>query len=316
MKLKKAAIFCSQGLGDGLLFLVIAQNLKIEGYEVTLFHNSLFEMKKWFPNILFSSYPSKIVIGEFLSKFDKIIINADNTEINKSICFFAKNNLPDLSYLLFPTTCKGKNLPGDFLFNWKKTMVENLTDFCSNKLHCKNISRSNGVVPDKNLSYRKNLMRIIIHPTRKSSMLKWPKEKFLCLANKLKINGYEVVFILSEKEMEEWGWIKNYGFSVPYFSSLIELSSYIYESGYMIGSDSGIGHLSSCLKIPTLTIFSSRRKAYFWRPDWYLGERVFPAKWIINCKGLRLREKFWDKNISVKKVFLAFQQLKRKVNLL
>ena len=76
----------------------------------------------------------------------------------------------------------------------------------------------------------------------------------------------------------------------------------------MLGNDSGIGHLASSLKIPTLTIFATKRKEILWKPNYITGITV--SSWpLINIKGLRLREKFWKKTISVKKVIHNFNKL-------
>ncbi|PZQ39214.1 MAG: hypothetical protein DI559_09145 [Ectopseudomonas oleovorans] len=34
---------------------------------------------------------------------------------------------------------------------------------------------------------------------------------------------------------------------IPHFSNVRELAAYLYESGYIIGSDSGVGHLAAAL---------------------------------------------------------------------
>lgn len=36
-------------------------------------------------------------------------------------------------------------------------------------------------------------------------------------------------------------------FLIPHFSNVRELAAYLYESGYIIGSDSGVGHLAAAL---------------------------------------------------------------------
>ena len=74
----------------------------------------------------------------------------------------------------------------------------------------------------------------------------------------------------------------------------------------MIGNDSGVGHLASCLGIPTLTICRSQMAANFWRPGWSKGAVITPPAWVPNLKGLRLRDQHWQKFISVKKVYKTF----------
>jgi ADP-heptose:LPS heptosyltransferase len=77
----------------------------------------------------------------------------------------------------------------------------------------------------------------------------------------------------------------------------------------MIGNDSGIGHLASCLNLPTLIICRSKIAAPFWRPGWTSGEVILPPAWIPNLKGLRFRDKYWQKSITVPKVLKSFNLL-------
>jgi len=45
--MKKAIIYASHGLGDGLIFLSLAYNLNKKGYKVDLFHPFLEKMQSW-----------------------------------------------------------------------------------------------------------------------------------------------------------------------------------------------------------------------------------------------------------------------------
>jgi ADP-heptose:LPS heptosyltransferase len=76
----------------------------------------------------------------------------------------------------------------------------------------------------------------------------------------------------------------------------------------MIGNDSGIGHLASNLKIPTLTIFASRRKKTLWRCDFFQNDIIYPLP-LINIKGFRIRDKYWYKTIFVFNILKKFNKL-------
>ena len=62
----------------------------------------------------------------------------------------------------------------------------------------------------------------------------------------------------------------------PIFSSLEELTSFLYESAFFIGNDSGPGHVASALNIPTLTIGQTKdlidNSFELWTNDFYLTE--------------------------------------------
>jgi heptosyltransferase III len=96
---------------------------------------------------------------------------------------------------------------------------------------------------------------------------------------------------------------------VPLFSGQSEMTAFICESGYMIGNDSGIGHLASCLGLPTVTICRSEQNGRFWRPSWAPGKLITPYKWIPNLKGLRWRDQHWKTWISVRRVLDNFLSL-------
>jgi ADP-heptose:LPS heptosyltransferase len=136
-------------------------------------------------------------------------------------------------------------------------------------------------------------------------------EKFIALSEHLKTQGFEPVFILAEGEKAGWPLER---IEVPHFQGLADLCAYICESGYMIGNDSGIGHLASCLKLSTVTICRSLLAANFWRPAWSLGEVVTPSSWIPNVKGLRWRDAHWKRLVGVPKVLKTFNHLVQKAS--
>lgn len=304
--MKKALVYSSNGLGDGLLFLVISNNLSKNGYLVDTYHPFLSELNRWFDYTNIKPYPKDSQNLEFLKDYDLLIINSDYLPLNKEIVKYIKNNFKNHSYELHPSTCKGKNPPiGNLKFDIKKTVVENLNFFCKNILNLQNVESTNSIKPLKNLTYRKYKNRIVIHPSSKDIEKNWPKEKFKELCDKLKIMGYEPNFILTDSERKQF---EDLNIEIPKFNNLEERASYIYESGYMIGNDSGIAHLASSLKIPTLTIFSTKRKEKFWKPSFFIGKTVI--SWpLINISHLRLREKYWKKTITVKRVLNNFIKL-------
>jgi hypothetical protein len=305
--MKKAMVFCSQGLGDGLLFLVISYNLFKNGYIVDTFHPFLSILNDWFEYTQIKSYPLSDKNLEFLGNYDLIIINSDYNFLNKSIVQHSKQNYPDKTYELHPSTCKGKNPPiGNLKFDFTKTITENLQFFCKNFLNLKNVELTNFLRIPKHLKYRKYLKRIAIHPSSKDVEKNWPKEKFYRLCKKLKKIGFEPNLILTSFERKQFEDIMD--IEKPEFKDINEIASFIYESGYMLGNDSGIAHLASSLKIPTLTIFSTKRKERFWKPNFFISKTV--VSWpLLNISGFRLREKYWKNTISVNRVLNNFKKL-------
>jgi hypothetical protein len=124
----------------------------------------------------------------------------------------------------------------------------------------------------------------------------------------LRKKGFEPVWIIGPQEIGEWKQMKG-DFEMPEFSTLDVLARYIYESGYFVGNDSGLGHLASFLEIPTLTITRRRAHAKLWAPGYTTGVIVTPNPWIPNISGFRLRDRHWQKFISTRKVLRAFDRL-------
>ena len=99
--------------------------------------------------------------------------------------------------------------------------------------------------------------------------------------------------------------------NAPHFKSLKEVAAFLYESGYLIGNDSGLGHLASNLNIPTLTISGNPKRVRLWRPDWALNHVVTIPFPLPNFKGIRMRvrENFWQHFIPVARTLKAFRKL-------
>jgi heptosyltransferase III len=306
---KRCAVVCSHGLGDGLIFLTLSHNLSKNGYEVDTYHSSLFSLQRWFPHLPIKPFPKKEAIPCIFSSYDKIVINSDHSEENCLIQKYALEKNRESSWILHATTCRGKHLPGDLRLDTEKSMVTNLLKFCQDPLQLTSLYRENGIKAPPELLHKKEKKRVVIHPTSRNEMRNWPHQKFVKLALLLKKEGYDPCFMVAPFERRKWEWVQFHGIHLPSFSSLDEMASFLYESSYLIGMDSGIGHLASCMQIETLTIFACKRKKEFWRPDWTKGRSVLPTTFLPNLKGLRLRDKYWKPFLSVKKVLKEFRQL-------
>ena len=91
------------------------------------------------------------------------------------------------------------------------------------------------------------------------------------------------------------------------FRKLDNVATWVYESGWFIGNDSGIGHLASSLHIPTLSLFMRRGIARTWRPDWGTGQVLIGSTFLPT--GF-LKERYWKYMLSVRQVSRAFEQLR------
>jgi heptosyltransferase-3 len=293
------AIISARGLGDGVLSMIIAHHLKQHGYSVTVFHDFLTQLREWFPQQTILNYPPAIKSGkinvdqirEIFQPFD-LVISTDGAPL------FAYREILGDKYKIFY----------EHDFNKRQTIAANFMTICTDFFHLKNVSLANGLEIPTTLQPRKFGQRVIIHPTSTCPTKNWLPEKFIRLARKLQQKNFEPIFVVSPVERPDWLWIESHGFALPYFANIDRLARFIVESGYMIGNDSGIGHLASNLGIPTLSLFSRKSMANLWRPNWSVGRIVTPS---FQLPGARLRVKYWKKFLTVRRVRAAFNKLLR-----
>ncbi len=297
----KAAVICSKGMGDGLMMMVASHRLKLEGYDVTTFQDSLGELEDWFPGHHFAK---RSTIGS-LEAFDLIVLQNDNTPFS----FKLIEKYRDKIYIFYASYEEGKHCalkPQDRIFDRALPLVTNVAQSIASILGKMDPILENGIAVPKELSYRKYQKRVVIHPTSTTPKRTWSREKFLGVAKKLEKEGYEIAFSLSPDEKEKWRGIP---FAIPEFPNLSALASYLYESYFLIGNESGTGHLASNLGIPTIIIASCPKQMALWRPGFLLGKVVTPSFYIPNTKLLRLRENRWQAFISPRRVVKTFHEV-------
>lgn len=306
----KAAVICSQGIGDGLLMMVASHRLFSRGYTVTTYQDALHQLSKWFPDHQFKKRSSLDQIEKQLRPYDLIILQNDNSDLSKSLIkLYKQGKLHNLS-IFYSSYEEGKHAPltsWDRVFDRSRPMVDNIAEAIASVLQCNQISKNNGLVAPAGLEKGQYSKRILIHPTSTTPHRTWDPYKFIDVAQLLVHKGYEVAFCVSPQERSEWVPLVEGSFQLPIFPTLNELAAYVYESSFLIGNESGTGHLASNLHIPTLIIASCRKQMALWRPGWFAGKVITPYRFIPNFKGSRLREKQWKAFISPKRVVRTFQ---------
>lgn len=300
----KALVIPADGIGDALLMMIAAQQLVKKGFNVTLYHKEFGSFKEWFPKVKIEAYdPSKI------HSFDRVILQNDDSEkalqlkqirlINKQIEF-------SIFYPRYKFIKHGYLEKGDFVFDPRHTMVKNIAKSSQELLSLKTLDTNTGIAIPQNLSYQKNKNRVLIHPTSRDIDKNWLQKKYLKLAKKLIKNGFDPQIICSTQERPICKFFEKKGLPISSFETLSEAAGYIYESGHLIGNDSLIGHLASLLQIPTTIIAKEKKHMRLWRPGWLKGSVVTPPPWVINCKGLRLRDRYWKRFVFVSQVLDKF----------
>jgi heptosyltransferase III len=296
----KCAVLSCLGLGDGLLAMILSYNLKRNGYSVTTFHPHLNQLQSWFPDQTISPFPQRIE----LSSFDKFFIFYEKSRHMKEILQDCLEHARERTTVINPIATPNRDYPfwAESQFDGSESFANNLVMFCKTVLHLKDVVKSNGIVPQ--ILVRQFARRVILHPTSSKAEKNWKKEKYLLLAQQLKEKNWEPVFILSPDERKQWPEV-----NAHLFPTLEPLAAYVAQSGSFIGNDSGIGHLASCLGLPTVTLCSTKRTANFWRPHFSKGTILIPSSYVPNIKGFRLRDRYWRELISVPRVLRAFEAL-------
>lgn len=307
----KALIICKKGIGDSLQHLIVAYSLMKNGYEVEFFSNSLQPLKNLFSFVKISPISDEMLIEEKINKTSLIVIKSDHDADIQAVMALAKKQKQISSWILHPTTCKSRGkLPGDFPLDPTQSMVENLQKFCTEALHLQDVNSFNGIEIPTEWSRKKFPKRVVIHPTSSNEKRNWPSRKFLTLCKRLKANGFDPVLVMSQDEQEAFPTHIYKDVKILSGRDLTQIARLLYESGYFIGNDSGIGHLASNLSVPSLTIFASRRKRHLWLPRFNensLGVASLPV--LPNLKFCRWQNKYWEKALPVWLVWRSFQKL-------
>jgi heptosyltransferase-3 len=285
--MENVAVVCARGLGDALLSMIVSHNLSLSRVRVTTFSSVLCELNDWFPNHTILPYPQKEDFEKTFSSFDTVIA-ADHSIVT------AKHDFGN-RLIVFEES----------QFNKSLSMAANLQEHCASLLNLPYSEKGNGLVIPVGLSWRCFPKRVAIHPASANTKKNWPAEKYIKLGEKLEKQGFSPYFCLSPSERKTWaGRVPKE--QLPLFPTVHELACFLFESGLMIGNDSGVGHLASALSIPTISLFSRKSYARLWRPGW--GENVVVAPPDI-LPGARLKQKYWKHLLSVRRVLRAFKKL-------
>src|SRR5579872_3073028 len=276
--MKRAALLPSAGIGDALLMMIAAHRLLQEGFSVTTYHPGLIGLQEWFPGHVFAKAPDLESLHSLLDSVDLLIVQNDNSSRIKHLlqCKTEQRKKLSIFYATYSLFKHGPLSTKDQVFNAALPMAENLSHAIAKLLASKDVSKDNGLRIPEGLHQRRFPKRVIIHPTSSSSQKNWPTAKYLELARLLDKQGYTTALSLSPQERASWKNLGTLDIEAPPFTSLHEVATYIYESGYVIGNDSLIGHLASNLHIPTLIIADNEERMRLWRPGWLQGEVLTP----------------------------------------
>lgn len=286
---KKIAFISSPQLGDSLIAMIVVNNLLTNGYQVTVFGNYLYQLRNWFPNATILKPPQPDKMQEAYSNFDILMCSYPH-DVNSYA-------IPSHQQVIILA-----NLP---IYTAKMSLIDVQVIICKDELNLRSVSCENGLIPLETLAHRKYKSRVVIHPTSGAKFRNWSPKKFIKLARLLIKQGFEPCFVVSPNEYQDWWRLIAENLKLFKSDSLDATAKYIYESGWFIGNDSGVGHLASNLGIPTISLILRPSLARQWRPNWAPGIVILPPPWLITRL---LKEKFWKNFISVNKVLRIFNK--------
>lgn len=278
-------------LGDSLVFMILAHNLRRNGFKVTVFNNFLTTLRSYFPEEDPQPYPTEETARANLAKLFDVLIYTHHEIIPAEL----KND---------PQACVLEDYK--LFHQTPMLMVDIMASVCQGVFGLAHVVKSNGFKIHGELEFRKHHHRVIIHPSASIPMRQWAVQRFIALAHQLKKHNYEPVFVIAAYEQPQFTWIAEQGFTMVANPSIEALPQLFYESGWFIGNDSGVGHLASNIGIPTITLATGKGKTLRWRPGWTYGTALFPHIPLIRGKWKR---SYWKYCISVSRVMRAFTQL-------
>ncbi|PLZ03086.1 ADP-heptose--LPS heptosyltransferase [Burkholderia sp. WAC0059] len=287
----RVALVLSPALGDSLLMMIVARNLHANGVAVTVFGRQANELAAWFPDVDIRPDLSHATVQATLAGFDTVIqMHLDRP--------FAHLERLHPRVVLLDSTYRARS---------SKSMAERLAQFCRDELGLASVGKSNGIIAPAALQHRRHLSRVAIHPTASTLDKCWLPSRFIRLALRLRKLGFSPQFVVAREERQAWAYVERYGIALPELDTLDSVAAWLYESGWFIGNDSGIGHLASNLQVPTLSLFMRRGLARTWHPGWGAGSVVVGSAYLPTG---RMRERYWKYTLSVARVARAFEQLR------
>lgn len=279
----EVAVALPPPIGDSLIGLVLVNNLIRNGYRPVVFGWVAEHLADWLPGVDVRKPEGHT------GAFDTVI-ELWKTDYAAALSRSGRT----LSLDRFPE------------YSGSKHMVERIVDVATHVLQLRDVTRSNGLVVPAGVMRGRFANRVAIHPTGSHPEKMWERDKFLALSRALMRRQLSPSFLVSPSEMSGWNDVAREGHEVNALPRLGDVATWIAESSWFIGNDSGLGHLASSLGVPTLTLFMRRGLARSWRPGWGPGAVVLPPALVPSAA---LRERLWKRLLTVRRVMSAFNAL-------
>jgi hypothetical protein len=277
------AVVLPSPIGDSLIGLVLVDNLIRNGYRPVVFGWVAEQLAEWFPQVTVGRRDAWQGVFDTVIELRPTDYASALSRSGKTICLAT---LPE--------------------YGGSKHMLDRIVDIATNVLGLSDVTRSNGLVVPAGVMRGRFSNRVVIHPTGSHPEKMWRREKFIALSRVLVRRKFQPSFLVAPSEMDARGEIADEGCEVNALPQLSEVAAWIAESSWFIGNDSGLGHLASCIGVPTLSLFMRQGLARSWRPGWGPGAVVL-APSFLPFGGLR--ERLWQRLLTVRRVMSAFLRL-------
>ncbi|WP_233273007.1 glycosyltransferase family 9 protein [Paraburkholderia acidisoli] len=287
------ALVLSPALGDSLNLLVIAHNLVRANWQVRIFGAHAWSLAAWFPHLPIEPALREDAARETLERFDVVIqMHRDRPFADLHAWHPGFVDLHEIEYA-----------------DGEPCMAHRFAVFAAARFDLPGVEISNGMQAPAGLVHRRYAHRVAVHPEASTPDKRWLARRFIGLCRRLGTQGFAPELVMAERERARWLPRVRDALPLRAFHDTAELAAWLYESGWFIGNDSGLGHLASALGIPTLTLFRRRRVAQRWRPGFHCAEIVLPPWWLPSAG---LKERLWRESISINRVMRRFGELRKR----
>lgn len=326
----RIALVAFSSLGDGLLYLMMAENLRLNGYKLTYYGDIGHQLRHWLPQLDIRPYPPRDDLDAALADYDLAIVSPPQylrdrmddrllDALRRKWLLVCQRAPASWRHDLTATLAASRPpeivaelaglLDGGGPIRFRKFADESVVDitlaYLRERMHLASLTRQVALTPPAGLAHRRHRRRIVVSPDSAWPRRKdWPPQAFLRLCRALRARGDEPVIVVAPANHARWAHMPGNDFPTPVFPGIDALAAYIYESGALIANDSGNGHLASFLGVPVVTIYRKRNPKFHWRPDWGPGRVVCPSL-TLPWFG----ERVWKPFVGVSAVLAALDEL-------
>jgi len=301
----RIALVSYDSLGDGLIYLMMAENLRLNGFDVTYYGTCISNLAEWFPQLSIRPYPETGRMESELKDFDLVLCSPPSFIRHKSteaemrrlaeqyviICVsrnFSGSWRVDHTRRIENELPPGKSLRLQRLASCSgsirhrkasgQTVVQATLSFMQKDMGLERVTPDVELHPPAGLVHRRYRDRVVLCPDSTNPERKdLPPSRILHLAARLKSRGLDPKIVAAPANIAQWQELAANVCESPALRTIDALAAYLYESGAVVASDSGSGHLASFLRVPTVTIHRRMSRRFEWRPGWGPGVVVCPV---------------------------------------